>query len=277
VGLLRFYRHVLWLACRHSLGVADASFYGVLVVLALAAWWRPELPETIGLTERQISLYVFGTVIAARLLMAPYWAYREVAANVPFDADVSGDWKISEALDYIVNDSVAELKQPAPPQTMEFGPMKGKIAVEGGVEHGDARAKINEALISGELKIWGLRKINTHIPNQFELSRREIPKGYWDNMQLDFLRCMYDTENHPQTMIIPGKPELDHWTGLRVSMVQVKTKMAPKVFMAATPGAVGAEAAHRSEARHLRLKRRSQKRRFLRRYAETEKVGGKIA
>src|ERR1700730_7524822 len=176
MGLLRFYRHVLWLACRHSLGVADASFYGVLVVLALAAWWRPELPETIGLSERQIILCVFGTVIVARLLMAPYWAYREVPEKVPIDSDVSGDWKISEALDYIVNDSVAELRHPAPPQIMEFGPMKGKIAVEAGVEHGDARAKINERLISGELRIWGLRKINTHIPNQFELSRREIQK-----------------------------------------------------------------------------------------------------
>jgi hypothetical protein len=58
MGLLRFYRHVLWLACRHTLGVADASFYGVLVVFALAALWRPELPETIGLTERQIVLCV---------------------------------------------------------------------------------------------------------------------------------------------------------------------------------------------------------------------------
>ena len=76
--------------------------------------------------------------------MAPYWAYREVPEKVPIDSDVSGDWKISEALDYIVNDSVAELRHPAPPQIMEFGPMKGKIAVEAGVEHGDARAKINE-------------------------------------------------------------------------------------------------------------------------------------
>jgi hypothetical protein len=228
VGLFRFYRHVLWLACRHSLGVADASFYGVLVALALAAWWRPELPETIGLTERQISLYVFGTVIAVRLMMAPYWAYREAAAQVPVDADVGGDWKISEALDYIVKDSVAELRQPGPPQIMEFGPMKGKRADETGVEHADARAKLNEALISGELRIWGLRKINTHIPNQFELSHREIKKDYWDNMQLDFLSCMYDTTTHPQTMTIPGKPELDHWTSLHVSKLQVKRKWLPK-------------------------------------------------
>jgi hypothetical protein len=187
---LRFCRHVLWLACRPVLGVADASFYGVLVLLALAAWWRPELPKAIGLTDHQIVLYVFGIVIVTRLLMAPYWAYREVAEKVPVDADVSGDWNISEALDYIVNDSEAELRHPAPPQIMGFGPMKGKVAVEAGVEHQDARAKVNEALISGELRIWGLLRINTHIPNQFELSRREIQKDYWDNMQLDFINCM---------------------------------------------------------------------------------------
>jgi hypothetical protein len=231
MGLLRFYRHVLWLACRGSVGVADACFYGVLVALALVAWWQPELPkwpETIGLTERQIVLSVFGIVIVARLLMAPYWAYLEVAEKVPVDADVSGDWKISEALDYIVNDSAAELRHPAPPQLIEFGPMKGKIAAEAGVEHEDARAKINEALISGELRIWGARQINTHIPNQFERSRREIQQDYWDNMQLHFLSCMSDVTNYPQTAIIPGKSELAHWTSLRVSSVQVKRKWPPK-------------------------------------------------
>lgn len=227
MGLLRFYRRVLWLAFRHSLGVADTSFYGVLVALALVAWRLPELPETIGLTERQISVYVLATVIVARLLMAPYWAYREVAAKLP-PADVSGDWKISEALDYIVNDSVAELKRPAPPQIMEFGPMKGHVAVETGVEHGDARAKINESLISGEFRVWGLRQINTHIPNQFELSFREIQKSYWDNMQLHFMTSLYDVTKCPQTMVIPGKPKLSHWTSLRVSSAQVKRKWPSK-------------------------------------------------
>ena len=80
----------------------------------------------------------------------------------------------------------------------------------------------------GRVENLGLRKINTHIPNQFELSRREIQKDYWDNMQLDFMSCMYDTTSHPQPMIIPGKPELDHWTSLRVSSVQVKRKWLPK-------------------------------------------------
>ena len=44
------------------------------------------------------------------------------------------------------------------------------------------------------------------MPNQFELSCREIPKTYWDNMQLDFLFCMCDTKTHSQTAKIPGKP-----------------------------------------------------------------------
>jgi hypothetical protein len=228
VGYLRFYRHVLWLAIRPSLAVADVTFYGVLVALALAAWLRPGSPEMLGVTERQISLYVFAIVIVARLLMAPYWAYREVVARLPADADVSGDWEISKALDYIVNDSTAELRQPEPPRVMEFGPMKGRLAVQAGVQHGDARSKINEALISGELRIWGFRQIKTHIPNQFEFSRREIQKEYWNNMQLDFQNSLYYTKNYSQTMKIPGRPEVDHWTGLRVSRAQIQQKWPPK-------------------------------------------------
>ena len=228
MGYLRFYRHVLWLAIRPSLGVADVTFYGALVALALAAWLRPGSPELLGVTEREISLYVFAIVIFVRLLMAPYWAYREVVAKLPADAGVSGNWEINMALDYVVNDSTAELKQPDPPQVMDFGPMKGKVAVQMGVQHGDARSKINEALISGELRIWGFRQIKTHIPNQFELSRREIPKEYWNDMQLDFSSCLYYTKNYPQTMKIPGRPEVEHWTDLRVSRAQVERKWPPK-------------------------------------------------
>jgi hypothetical protein len=55
---------------------------------------------------------------------------------------------------------------------MKFGPMKGKIAVEAGVEHQDARAKVNEALISGELRTWGLRKSILSLSFRVEKSKR---------------------------------------------------------------------------------------------------------
>jgi hypothetical protein len=198
-----------------------------VVALAVVAFWQPDLVEKLGLTDHKIALYVLGIVIVIRLLMAPYWAYEELALKVPLDADVSGDWKISESLDYIVNDSVAELRQPGP-NIMEFGPEGGRRLIESGVQYEDARAKMNESLISGELQICGLRQIRTHIPNQFELTYREIPKNYCNDMQLNFSTSLDHTVRQSQTTKIPGKSELDHWTGLHVSKAQIKRKWSPK-------------------------------------------------
>jgi len=133
------------------------------------------------------------------------------------------DMTISDAIEYIVNDSRAVLKQPAPPQIMEFGPAKGRRAVEAGVEHSDARALMNTKLISGELQIRGRRQIDTHIPNQFEQSFREIPRTYWDSAQLHMLSCFSPMERLPQTMAIPGKTHEADYTQLMVNSQQVSS------------------------------------------------------
>jgi hypothetical protein len=83
VGPLRFYRHVLWLAFRHSLDRASlAAFVALLVISPAAALWPP-LREMLGLTDWQIAAGSFGLIIVLRLIMAPYWAYREAADLVP--------------------------------------------------------------------------------------------------------------------------------------------------------------------------------------------------
>ncbi len=138
------------------------------------------------------------------------------------------DMPISDAIDYIVNDSTAKLKQPAPPKILEFGPGKGQLASEIGVEHGDARAKVNEKLISGELRIWGRREIDTSMPNQFEHSMREIPTSYWDNMQLDFLACFSATGSASQTFHIPRKPASPGYTHLMLNKKKVREIWPPK-------------------------------------------------
>ena len=130
------------------------------------------------------------------------------------------DMKVSDAIDYIVNDLSTELAKPAPPKINGFGP--GTVVYESGVEHQDARRQLSEKLISGELKSWGLRQIKTHIPNQFEHSLREIAKEYWDGMQLDYQSCLYYRGPYSQTMKIPGRSEIHHWADLRVSKVQVR-------------------------------------------------------
>ncbi len=133
------------------------------------------------------------------------------------------DMPIADALNYIVNDSAAILKQPSPPRMVEFGPGTGHLQTEMGVEHQDARTKLNEHLISGGLKIWGLRQMPvTYLANQFELSRREIAPTYWDRMQLDFLSCFIHTKTSPQTTIIPGKQADLLWTDLTLNREQLR-------------------------------------------------------
>jgi len=130
------------------------------------------------------------------------------------------DTKVSDAIDYVVNVSRAELNTPSPPKIDGYGP--GTVLYITGVEHQDARTRVNTKLISGELRSWGLRQINTHIPNQFELSVREIQKEYWNNMQLDFQSCLYYKGPYSQTMKIPGREQGEHWADIRLSKEQLR-------------------------------------------------------
>jgi len=136
------------------------------------------------------------------------------------------DTKVSDAIDYVVNNSRAELNTPPPPKIDGYGP--GTVLYITGVEHQDARTRVNTKLISGELRSWGLRQINTHIPNQFELSLREIQKEYWNNMQLDFQSCLYYKGPYPQTMKIPGREQSEHWADIRLSKEQLRQFWPPK-------------------------------------------------
>lgn len=66
------------------------------------------------------------------------------------------DIKINDAIDYIVNDSAENLKQPSPPQIEE-----GRRLIETGVEHNDALRLINEKLANGDFRAWGVSLIYT--------------------------------------------------------------------------------------------------------------------
>jgi hypothetical protein len=129
--------------------------------------------------------------------------------------------KISKTIDYIVNDSTANLEKPIRPESLGNYP-PGTIITVSGAEHQDARRKVGDKLNCGEMKSWGLPQKNTHIPNQFERSLREIPQSYWNEMQLDFQSCLYYRGPYPQTMKI-GKTETYHWADIMVSRMQVET------------------------------------------------------
>jgi len=138
------------------------------------------------------------------------------------------DMPINEAIDYIVNDSKADLKQPTPPYIADFGPAQGQRMIEMGVEHGDARLHVENALKTGALHIWGRRQIGD-LSNQFEHSLREITKDYWDTMQLDFSNCFHFTDRYSQTARIPLTPkDTPKYTDLRVNTQQIRALWQPK-------------------------------------------------
>jgi hypothetical protein len=92
--------------------------------------------------------------------------------------------RISDAIDYIVNDSSAKVKQPSSPKLAEYGPARGYLMIQRGVEHEDARRLINDQLIAGHLRCWGKRQILGYHSTQFESAVREIDRRDWENMQL---------------------------------------------------------------------------------------------
>jgi hypothetical protein len=161
-------------------------------------------------------------LIAIVIIAVIFRIAKEVPAPIP-----QPNMKVSEAIDYIVNDSTAVLADPKklpPPQWPSSlpPPAPGARITYSGVEHADARKQLNAKLISGDLQSWGLRQISTHIPNQFEHSIREIPKDCWDDMQLDFQSCLYYRGPYSQTMKIPGRTERDHWADIQLSRERVE-------------------------------------------------------
>lgn len=142
------------------------------------------------------------------------WQSHTIAAVTP-------NMKISEAIDYIVNDSIANFDKPIRSEALGNYP-PGTVITVFGAEHQDARKELSNKLNCGELKSWGLRQITTHIGNQFESSLREIPPIYWNEMQLDFQSCLYYRGPYSQTMPIPGIPETYHWADIMVSRIQVE-------------------------------------------------------
>jgi hypothetical protein len=182
----------------------------------------PGMREVLGLTEYQIAVGSFGLIIVSRLIMAPYWAYREAADLLPAGGSLRPDMRINDAIDYLVNYSTVKLKQPDPPTILEYGPAKGSPLRQKGVEHEDARRLINNEFISGNLRCWGRRQILTRILFQFEESIREIKLDYWHSMRIHPFACLYNTESSSQTEALPGVTSQPLYTELMVSRAQIQ-------------------------------------------------------
>jgi len=202
---------ILYLA---TVEVFPDRFVAAMITTAVAApaWAHWIMAALFGL---------FGTFLLERFLWNRRHEGRDAGSWTPDYAIARPDMKVSDAIDYIVNDSVAILEKPRLNEPLGSHPPGTRIIVKG-TEHQDARAQLSTKIITGEIKSWGHRQINTHIPNQFETSLREIPKEYWDSMALDFQSYLYYTDKFPQTMKIPRRIETSHWTAIMLSRAQIE-------------------------------------------------------
>ncbi len=86
--LFRFLGLWLWTAFRHSVGTADSCTAVIIVIVGLLSWLSGRLPPdrsypaivefAMHLTEWQILAGIFGVIILARLVLAPYWLYESI-------------------------------------------------------------------------------------------------------------------------------------------------------------------------------------------------------
>jgi hypothetical protein len=162
--------------------------FGVLFIIAVLLWsviqWAFDhllwdwfvryIGANLHIPEAQliasVASYGIPAFLVYILIRVMYWIIKQLHATT----NPVPDMKINEALDYTVNDSKAKLKQPPAAKIKE-----GYLEKHLGVEHGDARAKVYEKLIAGEMSAWGYRQLQGVPMIQFDSSLRPIPAEYW--------------------------------------------------------------------------------------------------
>jgi len=83
MAILRYYQQVIFTAFRHSLDWAQGAIFLLLIVVGAVSYFRGLPDMTAAISGWQAAALVFGSIIAVRLLLAPYWMHRELKALIP--------------------------------------------------------------------------------------------------------------------------------------------------------------------------------------------------
>jgi hypothetical protein len=133
--------------------------------------------------------------------------------------------KVSDAIDYIVNDSKTIFDKQIRPETpRDFPP--GVSMGESNTPLIQARRQLGDKISIGTIRSWG-RQIDTKMAIEFESPLREIPSAYWEDMKIDFHAAKYYVAGQQwssQTLSIPGRAAAAHkWTDIKVSRTQIES------------------------------------------------------
>jgi hypothetical protein len=81
-GPLGYLWLVLKTAWRHSFHAAHSLLLALIIGVGLVTWLAPQVEVMVDLHGWQVATVVLSSIIAVRLLLAPYWIWKEDGANI---------------------------------------------------------------------------------------------------------------------------------------------------------------------------------------------------
>jgi hypothetical protein len=107
MDFVRFYVSVIREAFRHSVDLAQAFIFIILIVAGSIAAGNPKaklMLEHLELGGWKTAALVLGGIIGIRLIMAPYWLWKEAASRTVTHPEKSIDYKLTVSRIFSRND-----------------------------------------------------------------------------------------------------------------------------------------------------------------------------
>lgn len=73
MDLLRFYLRIVTVAFSHSLSIAQAFVFSLIILTGMVPQFAPEVSAS----GWQVAAIALASIVCARLVLAPYWIWRE--------------------------------------------------------------------------------------------------------------------------------------------------------------------------------------------------------
>ena len=97
MGFFKFYGIVFREALRHSLDIAQAVIFVLLILAGLIVARNPSIKPTIdalNLSGTNVALVVLGSIISIQLILAPYWLWRAAQARIVSLPNAAVDYQL---------------------------------------------------------------------------------------------------------------------------------------------------------------------------------------
>jgi len=140
VGALSYYRDVVRLAFSHSIERAHALIFLAILAAGIAAYLVPGLH--LNMEGPEITAVALGTIVALRLVMAPYWLHQEQEKRIP---KIRPEWQRSNTRVPIARSYIA-------------AESKWCLGFDDWPVSGEAREVLEQTIFNGEIDVWGKKK-----------------------------------------------------------------------------------------------------------------------